>query len=858
MDRKCLAVSLATALLNLPTHQVQAAPPPDPQLPDAYEPVGSGTILPTAPGAPVGCFGITANPRGLALCDGATYNLPDGVITQTVWDVVRVGYGTTATFTGYQAVAERPAGSYFSPITVFSGPATYAPANVTFIDATVYMAPEGLANAVATTQGTLNLRNATIALNPGTTYAPTQTLAALAAFGGGVVNVENSRIDIPTTIAYGLQVMNTDPGGGLPGQNGTLARINANNTVVRLGSGSGSSARTFGGFVAGESELNVTNGTFELGNYSIGIYNIFSATYSSPLLGSRTNLTDTSLTLGDNSVGWWGSGAIAPARLADTRGRLTVGAQSWGLYMIAGSSASLTDTQVRTGSNGYGALLYGGAELTMSGQAAISASGAGSIGIENNASRVYFNPGILTVLGGSQGLVGTNAVFEMRDNSNLTVEGQSEQPAIHLFPTSRFTGTPSSPLTVTSAGGGIAVTGASVVQLPGRVSVTAERAAVSVTDSYSQVVMSGGGTLVGRGVNFEPVVYTYSAGLFDGTGLAISGIGTEYSWGLAAQVGGEARLTASTIKTTGASSHGAVAQGATVILNNVDIAVDGAQSTGIGAFYGGWLSASDTNVRSSGQGAPGLWLNGQVPRVDFTGGQISNVDGPTIYVNGTDGVRVDLANTSVGGSGQWLYVGANLGDDPADVYLTADHSTLSGFAQTQPGSVSTVVMNDSTWSMGGSSVLTSLYQQGGLIDFAPPAANPELPASYMALTVNQYVGNDGLLAMNTWLGSDGSASDRLVIVDGSASGQSRIQVRDTGGGGAMTVANGILLVQAVDATTSDSSFRLAAPVVAGPYEYFLYKGGVAGASTANTANSWFLRSAIDCAARCRLFLPPSR
>ena len=123
MDRKFLVMSLATAILNLATHQAQAAPPGDAQLPDAYEPVGSGTTLSTAPDAPVGCFGITANPR------------------------------TTATFTDYQTVAERPAGSYFSPIPVFSGPASFAPANATFINATVYMAPERLSPPTWVTVG---------------------------------------------------------------------------------------------------------------------------------------------------------------------------------------------------------------------------------------------------------------------------------------------------------------------------------------------------------------------------------------------------------------------------------------------------------------------------------------------------------------------------------------------------------------------------------------------------------------------------------------------------------------------------------------------------------------------------------
>lgn len=121
----------------------------------------------------------------------------------------------------------------------------------------------------------------------------------------------------------------------------------------------------------------------------------------------------------------------------------------------------------------------------------------------------------------------------------------------------------------------------------------------------------------------------------------------------------------------------------------------------------------------------------------------------------------------------------------------------------------------------------------------------------MALTVTDYVGYDGLLAMNTWLGTDGSASDRLVIVDGAGAGQSRIQVRNTGGGGAVTESNGIPLVQAINATTSAGAFSLSSPVVAGPYEYFLYQGGVADASSSDTDNSWFLRSVIDCSPQVR-------
>ena len=183
----------------------------------------------------------------------------------------------------------------------------------------------------------------------------------------------------------------------------------------------------------------------------------------------------------------------------------------------------------------------------------------------------------------------------------------------------------------------------------------------------------------------------------------------------------------------------------------------------------------------------------------------------------------------------------------AEGTLNITRSTVTGSAQTAVGSTSRVNLIDSTWFLTGSSVLTSLVNDPSLIDFAPPVGPPDQLASYKTLTVNSYAG-DGTLAMNSWLAADDSPSDRLVIVDGTGSGPGTIQVRGTGGGGALTTADGILLVQAVNSTTAANSFALAGPVVAGPYEYFLYQGGAGGAGTADVQNSWFLRSTIDCAA----------
>ena len=72
-------------------------------------------------------------------------------------------------------------------------------------------------------------------------------------------------------------------------------------------------------------------------------------------------------------------------------------------------------------------------------------------------------------------------------------------------------------------------------------------------------------------------------------------------------------------------------------------------------------------------------------------------------------------------------------------------------------------------------------------------------------TVNgNYTGNGGLLFLNTELGTDGSPSDRLVIDDGTASGRSGLLVNNVGGTGDVTVADGILVIDAINGGTTDA------------------------------------------------------
>ncbi|WP_158554694.1 autotransporter family protein [Methylovirgula sp. 4M-Z18] len=108
------------------------------------------------------------------------------------------------------------------------------------------------------------------------------------------------------------------------------------------------------------------------------------------------------------------------------------------------------------------------------------------------------------------------------------------------------------------------------------------------------------------------------------------------------------------------------------------------------------------------------------------------------------------------------------------------------------------------------------------------------------LTVaGNYVGQGGTLRLNTYLGTDGSPSDKLVLKGGAASGTTYLDVRNVNGPGALTFANGIQVVQALNgATTTATAFALARPALSGAYQYKLFFGGV-GADANN--QSWYLR-----------------
>ncbi|CAN7585150.1 autotransporter outer membrane beta-barrel domain-containing protein [Bosea sp. LjRoot237] len=249
----------------------------------------------------------------------------------------------------------------------------------------------------------------------------------------------------------------------------------------------------------------------------------------------------------------------------------------------------------------------------------------------------------------------------------------------------------------------------------------------------------------------------------------------------------------------------------------------------------GIASMTGTNVTASGNGGFGFLLNnGGINLLRYGNGVIQaseasfSVQGATgdIILNGTTAVANNNTLLETNGGGSTLF--------------TARGSTLRGVVTTPAGNTSSLVLaQSSVWTMTGSSTATNVANSNSQIVFTPPTGDATQLASYKTLTVTNYIGRGGSLALNTFLGADSSPSDRLVIGGGRASGTSSLLISNTIGPGDLTQGNGILVVDATDGgTTNQGAFFLGRPVVAGPYEYALIRGSVDGSGPQN----WYLRS----------------
>ncbi|OCP00229.1 autotransporter outer membrane beta-barrel domain-containing protein [Ensifer sp. LC13] len=206
---------------------------------------------------------------------------------------------------------------------------------------------------------------------------------------------------------------------------------------------------------------------------------------------------------------------------------------------------------------------------------------------------------------------------------------------------------------------------------------------------------------------------------------------------------------------------------------------------------------------------------------------------------GVDGLTLeDVQTGGVARFQSWENIDARAGS-----VLTFDGNLTLGDSGTGTGTLN--VDAASTLRGGGTNAAISAATIGqlvtvnnsGTIDLSDVGASTS-----DRFTVNgNYSGNSGLLVLDTVLGDDSSASDRLVVSGGTATGTTAISVVNAGGAGADTLANGIMVVELANgATSAASAFALNGRVAAGAHEYLLYRGGV----TAGSEQNFYLRSTL--------------
>ncbi|WP_052731656.1 autotransporter family protein [Devosia geojensis] len=216
-----------------------------------------------------------------------------------------------------------------------------------------------------------------------------------------------------------------------------------------------------------------------------------------------------------------------------------------------------------------------------------------------------------------------------------------------------------------------------------------------------------------------------------------------------------------------------------------------------------------------------------------TGSGVLNLKGDNAHAGGTTVAQGILALGGATGAAATLS-----GGGPVNV---ASGATLGGY-----GSVTGDVTNQGTITVAdalaafaggpvGNLTINGNLTNSGLAQIGGSAVGNTLTVA------GNYIGQQGTVGLNTFLDTDGSASDRLVIDGGAASGATSLAITNVGGPGAQTLANGILVVDAVNGgTTAPDAFALAGAVSAGAYDYFLFKGGV----TPGSEESWFLRNTL--------------
>ena len=323
--------------------------------------------------------------------------------------------------------------------------------------------------------------------------------------------------------------------------------------------------------------------------------------------------------------------------------------------------------------------------------------------------------------------------------------------------------------------------------------------------------------------------------------------------------------TAARWSATGSSSNGAYLQGNNDQLINSDKII----------VSGGTLSGGTTPDAVFSNTLPGFsatiqnLAGGQI--ISANGAAIRTLSGATTIINA--GLLQSNVGTAINGgtgnvslilqTGSTIIGTANGGGGTNTVTLQGTGTASNPFVNFQ-----TLIMQGTAWNFTGTGTFANAALQSGTFNLTGTlgtATNVGVSAGATlnmqgvsqtfgnvtnagtimtsgtgpgtTLTANNYVGNGGNLALNTFLGADNSPSDKLVINGGTATGSTSILINNVGGPGAQTTSNGIMVVNAINgATTAPGAFTLDNPEL-GPERLTIVCSTVASTAATPTTGS---------------------
>lgn len=671
------------------------------------------------------------------------------------------------------------------------------------------------------------------------------------------VRIENGAAVSLTDVSISTRGSGTtvNPAAGVLVMSGSSVRMQGNNVVTATGQfghglsvqGAGSTATVNGGSFQVNGSRSIALDVSAGGAATVDSASIAAgsgASIGAQIDGAGSTLRATNTTISASNATAHGLRASAGATVNLSQGSVTSRGINANAIFAANSTVVANDIAILTTGDGNAMAVLAdlGSAITVT-NASIATQGTVSAGDRRPHALAARNPGgQLTVRGSTAQTAGDEAMGVVADDGGSVVLEN---------------------VSVTTSGtlalGAYAVVEQAGAQFPAAIS--AQGSTIRTTGSRAY------GAMAQRSFLEAPA----TIGLLDTTVVTAGADAV----GLRAISGGVITSSASSVATQGASAHGALARdtGSLISLAQTPVTVTGSQAHGAVAQNGGRIVGDGAVIRVSGGAGMGLFALGDpgpAAEIELARSSVASTAGPAIGVAGL--ANITLTDTTVSGNGNWLRVAtiddfpllagpdAPLGGipdpdtllgnpvavqplapaaaTPGLASITVSGSTLTGAATTAPDSMSNVTLQSNTlWTMTGNSNITNLTNTASQIVYSPPIANV-----YKTLTVSNYVGGAGsVVALNTFLAGDGAPSD-LLVISGTATGQSALRISNTGGPGALTQASGIKVVDAVSGgTTAASAFTLAGRAVAGPYEYRLFRGGTA----AGEADNWYLRSEKD-------------